>query len=87
MDDDEIRTLVARLGRAHRSGGRVIERAAIVAAGADSDAIVRWILAHGGQPEAAAAASAKHGLHGSLHHPGDAPGDRPPARFVLPAAE
>src|SRR5437763_17124997 len=33
IDDEAIRVLVRRLSRAHPSGGRVIERAAILAAG------------------------------------------------------
>ena len=41
--DDEIRALLSRLSRSHPSGGTVIERAAIVAEGADSAAVVTWI--------------------------------------------
>jgi hypothetical protein len=48
MDDFAIQALVARLARAHASGGHVIERAAIIA--------------HGGIPEAAEATSRRHGL-------------------------
>jgi hypothetical protein len=84
MNDDEIRALVIRLSRRDRSGGNVIERAAILAEGADSDAVVRWIVEHAGQPEANAAVSAPRGLHGSrLTHSGGA--ERAPARYVLPA--
>jgi hypothetical protein len=85
MDDDAIRSLVARLGRSHPSGGTVIERAAIMAAGGDSHAIATWIAAHGGKPEAAVETSARHGLHGSHLHPGGATEQRAPSRFVLPA--
>ena len=46
MDDDAIRTLVTRLARPHASGGNVISRAAILAEGADFDAVTRWITAH-----------------------------------------
>jgi hypothetical protein len=83
--DDEIRTLVGRLARRHPSGGTVIERAAIVAEGADSNEVVAWILAHAGEPEVVAAKSSKGGLHGArLSGPiGSEP--RPPARYVLPA--
>ena len=80
-DDDAIRALVARLGRPHRSGGTVIERAAILAAGAESRAVLAWIGAHGGEPEGAAAAPARRGLHGSLGHAG---ASDTPARFVVP---
>jgi hypothetical protein len=84
VDDDAIRTLLTRLARAHPSGGTVVERAAVMAAGADSDAVMTWILAHGGKPEAAMETSTRHGLHGSgLHASGSEP--RVPSRFVLPA--
>jgi len=84
MDDDAIRALVIRLSRRHTSGGKVIERAAILAEGADSDAVVGWIVAHAGQPEVTAVPPASHGLHGSrLTAAGGAA--RAPARYVLPA--
>jgi hypothetical protein len=83
--DDEIRVLLSRLARRHPSGGTVIERAAILAEGADSAAVVAWILDHAGRPEEASDTSSKRGLHsprvsGSI---GAAP--RAPARYVLPA--
>jgi hypothetical protein len=83
--DDDIRALLSRLSRSHPSGGTVIERAAIVADGADSAAVVAWILDHAGEPEAVADKSSKGGLHGSrLSDPiGSEP--RAPARYVLPA--
>ena len=43
MDDGEIRTLLSRLARPHASGGQVIERAAILAEGAEFPAILAWI--------------------------------------------
>ena len=46
--EDAIRAVVARLARPHRSGGDVIERAAILAEGGDSTAIFDWISAHAG---------------------------------------
>jgi hypothetical protein len=82
--DDAIRSLVARLGRPHPSGATVIERAAILAAGADSHAILDWIEVHGGEPEFVATAPARHGLHGSLRHVGGADDSRPPVRFLVP---
>ncbi len=84
MDDDAIRTLVIRLSRAHPSGGEVIERAAILAEGADFDAVVGWIIAHDGRPEAKAAPSAPRGLHGTRLTAAAGAGG-PPARYVLPA--
>ena len=86
MDDDAIRSLVKRLARPHPSGGTVIERAAIVAEGADSGAVLSWIVAHGGVPEAAVETSTRHGLHGSRLHASGGSGPRAAARYVLPAA-
>jgi hypothetical protein len=84
MDDDAIRSLVTRLARKHPSGGTVIERAAIVAEGADSDEVLTWIVAHGGEPEAAVETSKRHGLHGSPLHAGGRSVPRTASRFVLP---
>jgi hypothetical protein len=83
MDDGEISALVARLARPHASGGVVIERAAILAAGTDLGAVMEWIVAHAGQPETLAPASAR-GLHGSRLNGGGAAESRTPLRFVLP---
>jgi hypothetical protein len=84
-NDEEIRALLNRLSRRHPSGGMVIERAAIVADGADSAQVVAWILDHAGEPDAVADASSSRGLHSPrLSGPiGSEP--RPPARYVLPA--
>ncbi|MCP9491018.1 MAG: hypothetical protein MSC31_14265 [Solirubrobacteraceae bacterium MAG38_C4-C5] len=84
-DDDAIRTLVKRLSRRHRSGGQVIERAAILAAGADSSAILRWIAAHAGEPEELAPLTAGRGLHAARLSDGGGAGGRTPLRYVLPA--
>jgi hypothetical protein len=81
--DDETRAVVTRLSRRHSSGGSVIERAAILADGADSTRVVAWVVAHGGQPETAVD-STKRGLH-SPRHEDPAGAVRPPARYVLPA--
>jgi hypothetical protein len=78
--DDPIRAIVARLARPHPSGA-VIERAAILAEGEASAAIVAWILAHAGTPEAPTATAQSRGLHGAR----DAV-PRGSARYVLPAA-
>jgi hypothetical protein len=84
MDDEVIRAMVARLSRRHSSGGRVVERAAILAEGADLESIVKWIVAHDSQPEARAPARSTGGLHGArLTASADA--GRAPARYVLPA--
>jgi len=84
VDDDAIRCLVTRLGRADPSGGTVIERAAVLAEGAEFEAVMAWIVAHGGKPEVAVPTAARSGLHGSRRH--DSSGSEPhtPSRFVLP---
>ena len=79
-DDDAIRLLVRRLSRRHRSGGRVIERADVIAAGADGRAIIDWIMAHDGRPETDGPARVQRsGLHSART-------ERPaaPQRYVLP---
>ena len=82
-DDDATRAIVTRLARRHPSGGRVVERAAILAEGADCAAVVAWIMAHAGQPEAAVTSS-RGGLYGARLS--DSVSDsRPPVRYVLPA--
>ncbi len=84
VEDDAILALVTRLARPHASGGDVIERAAILAEGADSPAVIAWIISHAGEPESANAAASTRGLHAGLSGGLDAP-SRPPLRFVLPA--
>lgn len=86
MNDQEITTLVTRLGRPHKSGGVVIERAAIQAAGADYPAVIDWILAHSGTPETAVVSNKSRGLHGSRINDGNNPGAPQALRFVVPAA-
>jgi hypothetical protein len=85
VDDDAIRSLLTRLARVDPAGGTVIETAAVVAAGADAEAVMAWIVAHGGKPEAAVETSTRHGLHGSRLHTSGGSEPRVPARFVLPA--
>jgi hypothetical protein len=82
MEDDEITALVARLARPHASGGVVIERAAILAAGSGFQEVMDWVVAHG-QPETLVAAPTR-GLHGSRLHDPSATESRRPLRFVLP---
>ncbi len=83
MEDEAIRALVTRLARPNGSGGAVIERAALLADGADFAEVVAWITAHGGIPEAVEAT-----VHGGLHNrhsDGRAgAGAQTPRRFVLP---
>ncbi len=82
-ESDAIRAIVKRLARPHASGGDVIERAAVLAEGTSSTAIIRWIEDHDGLPEEIAAAAATPGLHGARRD-----GLRTAAqtrRYVLPA--
>jgi hypothetical protein len=79
VDDDAIRALVARLARPHRSGELAIERAALLAAGADFGAVMTWIHARGARSEAPPARAAR-GLHGIRQ----AAGEAPPLRYILP---
>jgi hypothetical protein len=84
MEDDAIRALLARLARPDASGGDVIERAAILAAGSDFTAIMAWVTSHGGKPETVAAAAPSGGLHGSRVTDGRTEESTTPLRFVLP---
>jgi hypothetical protein len=81
--DAAIRAVVTRLSRSCPSGGSVIERAAILAEGSDADAIIRWILAQSGRPEAAPAPATAQGLHGPRRSGVGA--EQHPPRYVLPA--
>jgi hypothetical protein len=82
--DDATRAIVTRLARRNPSGSRVIERAAILAEGADCAAVVAWIIAHRGEPEAALPAT-QQGLHGARLDSSPAANPRAPVRYVLPA--
>lgn len=84
MDELEVRALVKRLARPNGSGGVVIERAAILAAGSDSAVVLAWIMAHAGEPETTGPVASPFGLHGRAH--GSATVRSTPSRFVLPAA-
>jgi hypothetical protein len=84
--DDAIRAVVTRLSRPGPAGGAVVERAAILAEGADSEAIITWILAHAGQPEAIEPQASTRGLHGARLGGGVGADRRPPRRYVLPAS-
>jgi hypothetical protein len=84
--DEAIRAVVTRLSRPGPAGGAVVERAAILAEGADSGAIITWILAHAGQPEATAPQASTRGLHGARLGGGLGAERCPPRRYVLPAS-
>jgi hypothetical protein len=85
VDEAEISASVTRLARPHASGGVVIERAAILAEGANFAAVMEWITAHGGKPETMPAAT-QRGLHGArLNDSRGTESPQTPLRFVLPA--
>jgi len=85
LDDSAIRRAVARLARPHPSGGDVVERAAILAEGMQAQAILAWIAAHDGVPEAAAPRSTGRGLHGTPRGDSGATQSSKPARYILPS--
>ncbi|MEA2251307.1 MAG: hypothetical protein QOI62_2901 [Solirubrobacteraceae bacterium] len=85
MDDDAIRPLITRLARPHPSGGTVIERAALLAEGADFAEVMEWVIAHGGKPEAMVAAAPRRGLYSSRVDDSGGSATPTPLRFVLPA--
>ncbi len=84
MDDLAITALVKSLSRPHPSGGTVIERAAILAAGPDFTEIMEWITAHSGTPDTTVSKARSRGLHGSRIDGGENPASPKPLRFVLP---
>jgi hypothetical protein len=82
LDDDGIRLLVERLSRPHGSGGRVIERATILAEGLRSTAVLEWLADHHWTPEAEAPkAATRGGLHGTRD---DGRRNQMPRRYVSP---
>ncbi len=85
MEDEDIRALVKRLARPNRSGGAVIERAAILAESADFTSVITWIADHDGRAEDRAASVSARGLHGSRVNDAGDEERRPPLRYVLPA--
>lgn len=84
MEDDEIRSILARLSRPHPSGGSVVERAALMAEGVDPAELLAWIEARGGTPESAASSKPARGLHSARLSAHAGGGDAKPQRYVLP---
>src|SRR4051812_10963956 len=82
-DEETVRSAVRRLSRPHPSGGRVIERAAVLAAGPDAQAMMRWIVDNA-EAEALAPLATGGGLHGGRGAVGPSP--RQPLRYVVSAA-
>jgi hypothetical protein len=83
-DEQMVRELVTRLSRQDRGGASVIERAAILAEGANTESVVTWILDHGGQPESPASATGRGGLHGGRLQGRGATDTVAPRRYVIP---
>jgi hypothetical protein len=83
--DAEIQALVKRLARPHPSGGEVVERAALLAAGGDFAAVIAWIADHAGVAETMLREPPRRGLHGPLVGLSGSTDQRTPLRFVLPA--
>jgi hypothetical protein len=86
--DEDIRAVVERLSRPTRTGGRVIERAAILAEGPDSAAILDWLAASSWTPEEPQAPIGHRGgsgLHGARRE-SERGGARPqaPRRYFSP---
>lgn len=85
IEDEAIRILVGRLSRPHGSGGEVVERAAIMAEGADYTEILAWIVDHDGRPEEREPVSAGRGLHSAHLGSRDSGADASaPRRYILP---
>ncbi|MEA2255452.1 MAG: hypothetical protein QOG35_1497 [Solirubrobacteraceae bacterium] len=63
----------------------MIERAALLAEGADFAEVMAWVIAHGGKPESAVAAAPRRGLHSSRADDSAGAATPMPLRFVLPA--
>ena len=82
-DDEALGAIVKRLARTNRSGGRVVERSALLAEGSDFAALMAWIEAHDGVPEELPAPARRGG--GLFDGRGDQP-SQIPLRFVLPDA-
>lgn len=82
--DDAIRALVTRLSRPHASGGVVVERAALLAAGENSAAVLAWIAEHAGEPEDLVPQRSGRGLHSARRYNGDETGPRATLRYVFP---
>jgi hypothetical protein len=84
MDDQAIRAVVTRLSRQHASGGQVIERAAVLAEGVESSAILAWITSHDGLPESRVTTTPAGGLHQGRLDASRSTSSTAPRRYVLP---
>jgi hypothetical protein len=90
-EQHEIDLVVTRLSRRQASGCEVIERAAILAEGTRSTAILAWLTSHGWEAEkplpGIASGRDRGGLHNERAREDERAGSRPPQRYVRrPAA-
>ncbi|MDO8214158.1 hypothetical protein [Conexibacter sp. CPCC 206217] len=87
IDEPAIQKIVARLARTNATGGKTIERAALLAEGSNFGEIEAWILARGGEPEIPGArAGATGGLHGvRIDASRRRASSGAPVRYLLPA--
>jgi hypothetical protein len=84
MEEQAIRAVVTRLSRQHPSGGRMIERAAVIAEGAESSAILAWIVSHDGKPEDRPSEATAGGLHRGRLDGRQSAIASAPRRYLLP---
>lgn len=89
--DDDISVVVARLSRPTRAGRRVIERAAIMAEGSRSAAILTWLEDASWIPEERVTSTAYRGgagLHGArLESERSDARKQAPQRYVSPPTD
>ena len=85
VEDPEIRALLTRLARPHPSGGKAIDRAALLAEGGDFPEVIEWILDHEGTAESAVRSKSAQGLHGAMNAQPLRAEQRRALRYVLPA--
>ncbi|MDX6479784.1 MAG: hypothetical protein QOG85_294 [Gaiellaceae bacterium] len=85
MDDTTIDHIVRRLARPTKSGGHVIERAAVLAEGAHFADIEAWIIKSGGEPEVLEDAGSTGGVHMGRERSGRIRDDVVPVRYLLPS--
>jgi len=85
IDESTIRAIVVRLARPVASGAHTIDRAAILAEGADCAAIEAWIVREGGEPHVDAAPPPGRGLHADRANARTSSASFGPSRYVLPA--
>lgn len=86
IDEAAIREIVVRLARPLESGAHTIDRAAILAEGADCAEIEAWIVREGGEPRTNAASARGRGLHADREHTRSSPDGAAPSQYVLPAS-